>query len=202
MQRAFFCGVVLLGIAGLAVGQGPSSDTQALQALLSEVRALRQELRTSLNQTQTVQIPLVRFQMQEGTIARASDRLNDARQKLLDTHVHQKELTAGAKRLQDALDSAQNQQQQADLQDRNKQVKFELEIAGSIAQQRQTTENQAEQQLRDDQNKLSALEGQLDELIRAMGTGRTISANQIAWLRWNGGTWSSARSFMLRRLRI
>ena len=167
MQRAFFCIVALLVISSLAVGQISSSDTQTLEALLNEVRALRRELRASLNRTQTMQVLLVRFQMQEGAIARASDRLNDARQKLLDTHIHRKELTAEAKRLQDALDSAQNQQQQADLQDRIKQIKSDLEIAGNIAQQQQTTEIQSEQQMHDEQDKLSTLEGQLDELIRA-----------------------------------
>jgi DNA repair exonuclease SbcCD ATPase subunit len=170
MRRASFCVIALLAISGPAVGQTDTPEVQTLQALLSEVRALRQELRVSLNRTQTMQILLVRFQMQEGAIARASDRVNDARQRLLETQVHQKELTAEAKRLQDALDSAQNQQQQADLQDRIKQIKSQLEIIGNLAQQRQTVEIQAEQQLRDEQDKLSALEGQLDGLIRAMGS--------------------------------
>jgi chromosome segregation ATPase len=176
MRRAFFCVLALLAISGLAVAQSATSDTQTLQALLNEVRALRQELRVSLNRTQTMQILLVRFQMQEGAIARASDRVNDARQKLLDTQIHQKELTAEAKRLQDVLDSAQNQQQQADLQDRIKQTKSEVEITGNIAQQQQTAEIQAEQQLRDEQDKLSALESQLDELVRAMGSSAAQSS--------------------------
>ncbi len=49
-----------------------------------------------------------------------------------------------------------------------KHVQSDLEVAGSIAQQQQTTEAQAERQLRDEQDKLTALEGQLDELVRSM----------------------------------
>jgi len=116
-----------------------------------------------------MQILLARFQIQEGAITRASDRLNDARQKLFDTHVHQKEMAIEAKRLEDALNAAETPQQQTDLQDRVKHVKSDLEIAGNIAQQQQTTEIQAEQQLRAEQDKLSALETQLDEVIRSMG---------------------------------
>ena len=56
------------------------------------------------------------------------------------------------------------------LQDRIKRTKSDLEIAGNMAQQQQTTETQAEQQLRDEQDKLSAIEGQLDELVRTMGS--------------------------------
>jgi hypothetical protein len=44
MRRAFFCTTALLTISACAFGQAASSDTKTLQALLSEVRALRQAL--------------------------------------------------------------------------------------------------------------------------------------------------------------
>jgi hypothetical protein len=161
--------VTLLEISAYAFGQAASSDTQTLQALLGEVRALRQDLRVSLNRTQSMQILLARFQMQEGAITRASDHLSDARQKLLDTHFHQKQLALEAKRLEEALGAEQDEQPRRDLQDRLNHVKPDLEATGSMAQQQQTIEIQAEQQLREEQDKLSALESQLDELIRTMG---------------------------------
>lgn len=169
MRRAFFCMLTLSGMSACAFGQAASSDTQALQALLSEVRGLRQDLRVSLNRAQSMQILLARLQMQEGAVTRASDHLNDARQRLLDMHVHQREITSELKRLEEALSGAENPQQQTDFQDRIKQVKSNLEIAGNVAQQQQTTESQAEQQLRDEQDKLGAIESQLDDLIRVMG---------------------------------
>src|ERR1700757_538886 len=122
MRRAFSM-IVLLGISAYSRGQAVSSDTQTLQALLSEVRALRQELRVSLNRSQSMQILLVRFQMQEGAITRASDRLNDARKKLSAARVHQNEMAREAKRLEDALSTAEAQQQQADLQEKIKFLK-------------------------------------------------------------------------------
>lgn len=170
MRRALFCMSALLATSASAFGQAASSDTQTLQALLSEVRALRQELHAALNRTQSMQILLARFQVQEGVVAKASDRLNESRQKVFDFHVHQKELAVEAKRLEDALNGADAPQQQADLQERIKHVKSELEVVGNIAQQQQTTEIQAEQQLRDEQAKLAAIESQLDELIRIMGS--------------------------------
>ena len=78
-------------------------------------------------------------------------------------------MTGEVKRLEDALGAVENPQQQKDVQDRIARVKSELEIARNIAQQRQAAEIQAEQQMRDEQDKLSALETQLDELIRSMG---------------------------------
>ena len=168
MRRAFLYMTALLALSECAFGQAASSDTQTLQALLSEVRALRQELHASLNRTQSMQILLARFQVQEGVVTKASDRLNESRQKVLDIHMHQKGQAVEAKRLEDELNSAETPQQQADLQERIKRVKSELDLAGDIAQQQQTTEIQAEQQLRDERDRLGAIEGQLDELIRVM----------------------------------
>lgn len=180
MRRAFFCMTALLAISACAFGQAASSDTQTLQALLSEVRALRQDLRVSLNRTQGIQILLARLQLQEGAVTRASDHLNDARQKLFETHVRQRELSSGLKRTEEALNTADNPADNPqDLQDRIKHIKSDLEIAGNIAQQQQTTETQAEQELRDERDKLSVIEGQLDELIRTMGsTAETSGRNR------------------------
>jgi hypothetical protein len=169
MRRRFLV-MILLGISASGFGQTASPDSQTLQAILSEVRALRQDLRVSQNRAQSMQILLARFQMQEGVVARASDHFNDARQRLLDAQVHQKELALQLKRLEDEVNNAQNPQQQADFQDRVKHTQSDLEVLGNIAQQQQTTEAQAERQLRDEQDKLNAIEGQLDELIRSMAS--------------------------------
>jgi chromosome segregation ATPase len=168
MRRALFCIIALSVMSAYGFGQNSPSDSQTLQSLLGEVRGLRHDLRVSLNRTQSMQILLARFQTQEGAVMRASDHLNDTRQKLLDTQVRQKELALEVKRLEDNISAVQNQQQQADLQDRMKHVQSDLEVMANIAQEQQTGESQAERQLRDERDKLSALEGQLDELIRNM----------------------------------
>jgi chromosome segregation ATPase len=170
MRRAFFCTIVFLGMAAYALGQAASSDSQTLQSLLNEVRGLRQDLRISQNRTQSMQILLARLQMQEGAITRASDRLYDARQKRLDTQVNQKELGLALKRLEDELSTAEDPQLQTSIRDRIKHTQSDLEVVADVVQERQTTEAQAERQLRDEQDKLSAIETQLDELIRSMAT--------------------------------
>lgn len=114
-----------------------------------------------------MQILLARLQVQEGVVGKISDCANESRQKVTETHLHQKELEMEVKRLEDALSSAETPQQQADLQERIKRTKSELEVMASLAQQQQTLEMQSEQ-LRDEQDKLVAIESQLDELIRVL----------------------------------
>lgn len=168
MRRALFCIIPLLAVSAHGVGQTASSDSQTLQALLSEVRGLRQDLRVSQNRTQSMQILLARFQMQEQSVTRASDHLNDARQKMLDAQIHQKELGLEVKRLEDQVNAAQNSQVQADLQDRMRHMQSDLEVMAHVAQEQQTTKVEAERHLRDEQDKLGIIENQLDELIRNM----------------------------------
>jgi hypothetical protein len=170
MRRMFLGMIIIWGISACGFGQTTSADSQTLQAILSEVRALRQDLRVSQNRAQNMQLLLARFQLQEGTVSRASDHLNDARQKLLDHQTHQKALALELKRLEDDIGTAQDPQQQKDLQDRMKHVQSDLEVFGDIVQQQVTAEAQAERQLRDEQDKLNVLESQMDELIRSMTT--------------------------------
>jgi len=168
MRRAFFRLAFLLGASAYAFAQAGSSDSQTLQALLNEVRGLRQDLRVSMNRAQTMQILLARLQIQEGVIARSTDHLNDVHQKLLEARSAQKEQVLGLKQLEDSVETSESAPQQADLQDRIKGAKSHLEIAASTTQQQQTSEIQAEQQLREEQDKLKVLESQLDDLIRGM----------------------------------
>jgi len=75
MRRTLLPMIGLIGMSTCSFGQSTGAETQTLQALLSEVRALRLELRASLNRTQSMQILLARFQIQEGLETRAADRL-------------------------------------------------------------------------------------------------------------------------------
>jgi len=169
MRRVFLLTLTLFGASAAAFGQGASSDPQTLQAILTEVSALRQELRLSLARVQTSQILLSRLQMQEGAVARASEHLDDARSKLLEVKVHRREMALELKRLEDDLGAENDLQRQKNLQERIQHGKSDLEVTVHVEQQRQSTETQAEQQLRPEQDKLGALEAQLDDLIRTMG---------------------------------
>jgi hypothetical protein len=167
MRRACFLLLVVLAIPAATGGQTPSSDSQTLQALLSEVRALRQELRMSLARMQSAQILLSRLQAQQAVVTRASERLNDARSKLAGAQTHQEDVRNNLKRFEDTLSAEQNPSQQKELRDRINVAKSELEDR-TYVEQCQTTEIDAEQQLRTEQDKLTMLEAQLDELVRKL----------------------------------
>src|SRR6202158_2581970 len=94
MRQTFLLILLVSGIPAATLGQAPASDAQTLQALLTEVRELRRDLRASLARIQVVQILLSRLQTQQAVVTRASDRLNDARSRLAGAQKHQKDVRA------------------------------------------------------------------------------------------------------------
>jgi chromosome segregation ATPase len=166
MRRAYFLILVVLGITAAGFGQGTSSDSQTLRALLSEVRELRQVLQSSLTRIQSAQILLSRLQIQEMAVTRASQHLDDARSKLAEVQVALKSEGAEIKHFEDYTPNAG--ESAAQVEEALKRAKSDLEASTDLEQQRQATESEAEEQLRTEQDKLNSLEAQLDELVRNM----------------------------------
>jgi len=135
----------------------PQPILETLQAILTEVRALRQELRISLTRVQSTQILLSRYPMREGAVARASHHFDEARSKLAEIQVRQREVAGEVKRLEEAMSAEENLQQPKAFKDRINPVKSELEVTGDT-----------EQQL-GEPDRLSTLETQLDDSVPSTG---------------------------------
>lgn len=173
MRRTIFLAMVVFGMPAAAFGQATPSDSQTLQALLSEVRQLRQELRSSLARMQSGQILLSRLQTQQQVVTRASERLDVARSNLAGAQDHQKHVAMDIKRLEDTQSGEVNVSRQKAYQDEISRLKPELDGSTDMAQQFQATVLDCEQQLRSEQDKLSALDNQLDELVKSLRSPST-----------------------------
>lgn len=170
MVRSLFLVPGLLLMPGVTLAQSASSDSQALQALVVEVRQLRQLLQTSAVATQRAQILIYRVQAQEAAVARAFQRLDDARSKLAETRSSRKRLAADLKRLEDARGDTENPNQnpneRKEFDQTIAQFKSQLESLAGEEQERQAAETECEEQLRTEQAKLSGVQEQLDQLDR------------------------------------
>lgn len=162
---------MVFGLAATAFAQATSSDSQTLQALLTEVRELRQVLQASLPRMQSAQILLSRLQIEQMAVTRASQHLDDARSKLAELQVVLKSEAAEVKHFEDASTTGENQAQVEEALNRGKS---DLEASRTLEQQRQAAEIAAELQLRTEQDKLSRLENQLDELDKSMGNNTPL----------------------------
>jgi hypothetical protein len=167
MRRTYLFVVVVLAMATATFAQTTSSDSQTLQSLLAEVRQLRQDLQVSLTRMQSAQILLSRLQIQEVAVSRASQHLDDARSKLAEVQVVIRSEASEIKHFEDAPNTGDNGPQVEAALNR---AKSDLEASTNLAQQRQSIETDAEQQLRTEQDKLSRLESLLDELVEQIGS--------------------------------
>jgi chromosome segregation ATPase len=170
MQRTVFLVLAVFGFSATAIGQAAPNDPQTLQALLTEVHELRLELRSSLARLQTAQILLSRLQTQQTVVTHASDRLDEARAKLDSAQDRRQHEAIEFKRLEDSLSSEENPAQKILLQDEIVHFKSELDASTAAEQQAQAIQNECELQLRNERDKLDAINAQLDEILKIMGS--------------------------------
>src|SRR5580704_3769561 len=140
MNRSSLLTVSLLLFSAACFGQTSQTDSQTLQALLSEVRQLRQDMRVTIIAAQRTQVLIYRLQAQEAAVARESQRLDE--------------------------NSAIQRKQWED--NRLPQLKAELESLASDEQQNRSREIEAEQQLRAEEVRLNDLREQLDRLDKTL----------------------------------
>lgn len=163
----FVLGLLLCSTACL--GQTTPGDSQTLQALLSEVRQLRQDLQTTTIAGQRAQILIYRLQGQEAAVARASQRLDEAREKLARIQDERKHVVADVKRQEDFISNTENPAtRRKEVEGILSQLKTRVESLENQEQQLQTREIDAEQQLRAEEVRLSDLRDQLDRLDKAL----------------------------------
>ena len=169
MNRSWFLVVGLLLLAAPCPGQTGPSDSQVLQALLSEVRQLHRDLQATTITAQRTQILLYRLQGQEAAVARASQRLDEAREMHAGAQAECKQLAAEIKKHEELIGNMQTPAAQRKvLEDRLSQEGARLESFEAQERQEQTREIEAQQQLRTEENALAELRDRLDRLDKSL----------------------------------
>jgi arginine/lysine/ornithine decarboxylase len=169
MRRTWLFVLCSLFLAAPGLGQSTASESQGMQALVIEVRQLRKDLQTNNAYALKAQILLYRLQVQEATVARVSQHLNELRSQLDQTQGHRRDIAAFLKHQEEALDKNElSPEVRNQVQSEISAKKSELESLAAEEQQRQSAEMEAEQQLRTEQAKLSGLEDRVDRLEKEL----------------------------------
>lgn len=163
---AFF--LMVFAVHGIC--QTPPKDSDTLQALLVEVRQLRQDIEAMTVASQRVQIALYGLQMQDAAVARAAKRADDARNKVTAAESNRDHIAADYQRLESAINSGSMTDADSKIaQQRLPQMKSELDRATAELQSQQAAESDASSQLRNEQAKLGELQERIDKLDQALG---------------------------------
>src|SRR6266849_10369796 len=89
MKRLWLLPLALL-FSTATFAQTNSNDSDTLKSLLTEVRMLRQDLRTTTVAAQRAQILVYRAQAQESVVRRMQERVDETRSRLAQTRSEQR----------------------------------------------------------------------------------------------------------------
>lgn len=161
MRRLTF----LFAAALCARAQTPAADPPVLQALLTEIRGLRQDLQTTAATIQRVQILMFRVQSEAQFLSRATERADEARRSCAGIQQQRTMLTQEIARLE--ANPPENVPGRPTA-DNIARMKSNLESTGVMEQQCRTREIDTASQLRDEQGKMNDLQDQLDKLDKTL----------------------------------
>ncbi len=168
MHRPTFFALSLLLLFPAAVFAQAPTDSQTLQALLAEVRLLRQDLRISTLAAQRAQILIYRVQAQEAAVAHASQRLEEATLRRSQIEEKRKQYASQLKWYQDTKDHLESPADQKQYDDTIAQLKAQMDAQLPEEQELQSREVAFREQLSMEEAKLGKLQDELDRLDKAL----------------------------------
>jgi chromosome segregation ATPase len=173
MPRTLICFAGLLLRTTGVVAQTAPADSQMTQAVLSEIRQLRQDLQATAAIIQRVQIVVYRIQAQESLLDRATQRLETARNVCKGSEMQRKHFATQIERTEATKRNAQNTSDRQAAEEMLANLKSSAEMFASEAGDCQRDQVDAEIQVRAEQAKMSELQDQLDKLDKVLaGDGR------------------------------
>jgi chromosome segregation ATPase len=163
----FMVTTVLLATAAFA--QAASPDSQLTQALITEIRQLRQDLQATAAVIQRAQILMYRLQVESGLLTRATQRLDDARSRCSQSQSQLKNVTAQIEQIETRLRATPNPAEQKSNEDMLARLKPSLAMWTSEEQQCHPREFDAQTQVQAAQARVDDFQSQLDKLDKMLG---------------------------------
>jgi chromosome segregation ATPase len=164
MLRISSVALVLLLFVPAAPCQKVDPESPTMQALLSEIRQLRQDLQTAAIAARRAQIVIYRLHEQEMAVERATERLENAKTSLGQIQMQQKYDAEQLKRFEEIKARVENEQERKQYDDAISNIRSRSESSEAEVQELQSKKFDLEQQLRIEEAKLQQLQDQLDRL--------------------------------------
>jgi hypothetical protein len=168
MRRTILALIAGLAMTSVCNAQVNQSDSQTLQAILSELRQLRTELHNQQAQNQTMQVLLFQMQMYQAVINRDTQRTDDARSKLSEVRDAEKHIAADISRDEDALRNSQDEVDKKRIAADIERSKAGLISFKVMEQDRITVLQQAEAQLQKAEDAFDAAQNEVGQLLKGL----------------------------------
>src|SRR5262245_22594762 len=161
MYRLSFLLIVLAVVCTPAAGQTTSKDSETLQALLIEVRQLRQDFEATAVFAHKMQVLIYRLQTQNTSVSRLSRSVDDAHTEVNQLENERTRLAAEIKQHEDFVSSNLNASgDRKAIEDALPGLKEKLASLDDQLQQAQKEESTAQEQLQSERAKLDSFEAE------------------------------------------
>lgn len=156
-----------------------ANDSQTLQALLREMRELRQDLRTTTVASERAQILLTRLQAQQQAVTAAQREVDGVRNQQNQAENRHTNIERQIQYYsdQDTEDATPDPARRQSLEQEIKRMKEALQEAETQRDSLQANEMRAKDELQVEQSKLAALQSELDEIDRALANLASTPVN-------------------------
>ena len=178
MLRAAFLFLSLVSFAPFSPAQSPEPQTRTMEALLSEIRQLRQDLQAAAIATRKAQIVIYRLHVQAAVVERATDRLENAKGELAQLDTQKQSLIEQIKQLEEMKDRPENEQRRKQFEDYLSNAKANLEALVPREQELQAKQIELEADLRTEQARWNRLQDQLDRLENSLENSGLQAGNR------------------------
>jgi chromosome segregation ATPase len=154
--------------AAQSQAQTTRSDSQTLEAILSEIRAIHEDVKV----TQSTQILLTELEVQQTVVNRAQQRLDEAQAVFRDLRAGRQHAAEDLARASDKLDQTTDLQQKKQLQEEIDDSKTRIADMQRDEQERSDAIPALQQRLRDAQDALDNIQNQLDAIVKRLSPTR------------------------------
>ena len=155
----------LLAMSGVLPGLAQSPDTETLRDILSEMRALHNDVRLS----QTTQILLAELELQRGVVDKATEKRDGARNRVSNLQMNEKNFaTQIAQNEENEKSMTLDPARQKQLADQVQMLKANIANFKSREDDATSALQDAETALRKEQSALQSIQDRLDEVVKKL----------------------------------
>jgi len=161
--------VILLSLGSLCFSssapcQIADPQTKTVEAILSEIRQLRQDLGAAAIATRKAQIVIYRLHVQQGVLERTMERRDNVKDQLAQLQNPKKYQADQIAQLEEMSDKAATEQMRQQYAGSAERLRSELGLWAAREQELQTELIERETELRSERGKWEYLEAELDRL--------------------------------------
>ena len=171
MKRIVFAVALFMTSNGLCQTSAVPKEQDTLLSLLAEVHQLRLSIEAMTVASQRAQIALHALQMQDAAVDRALQRLDNVRNRCKEPEERKQHMAADIQHLESILSAGTATAIEVkSFQEREAQLKSEIDAVATEASTCQVTEAEASSQLRSEQAKLADAQDRIDRLDKTLDT--------------------------------